>query len=106
MNEPLRRAVLTVAILNLAYFGVEFTVAVTIRSVSLFADSIDFLEDAAVNLLIALALAWSVVVGLVTSYISSGWPDLLLGLGIAVMNADAAREVWATARNEHRLAKA
>jgi len=31
----------------------------------------------------------------------SAWPDLAVGLGIAVMNADAAREVWAAARAEH-----
>ncbi len=54
-----RQAVALVAILNLAYFGVEFTVALSIGSVSLFADSIDFLEDAAVNLLILVALGWS-----------------------------------------------
>lgn len=58
--EPaLRRTVRTVALVNLAYFGVEFTVAQRIGSVALFADSIDFLEDAAVNLLILLALAWT-----------------------------------------------
>lgn len=45
-----------VAVLNLAYFGVEFGVARAIGSVSLFADSIDFLEDAAINLLIGLTL--------------------------------------------------
>ena len=38
----LRKVVLTVAILNLAYFGVEFSVALIIGSVSLFADSVDF----------------------------------------------------------------
>jgi Co/Zn/Cd efflux system component len=48
-----------VAVLNLGYFGIEFTVARTIGSVSLFADSIDFLEDAAINGLILLALGWS-----------------------------------------------
>jgi Co/Zn/Cd efflux system component len=37
---------------------VEFAVALAIGSVSLFADSIDFLEDASVNLLIVLALGW------------------------------------------------
>jgi len=55
----LRRVILLVAILNLTYFGIEFAVAVAIGSVALFADSIDFLEDASVNLLILLALAWS-----------------------------------------------
>jgi Co/Zn/Cd efflux system component len=53
------KAVRLVAVLNLAYFGVEFSVARTIGSVSLFADSIDFLEDAAINLLILIALGWS-----------------------------------------------
>jgi Co/Zn/Cd efflux system component len=56
----LRRIAGLVALLNLSYFGVEFAVALAIGSVSLFADSIDFLEDAAVNLLIVLALGWSV----------------------------------------------
>jgi Co/Zn/Cd efflux system component len=54
----LRRAVAAVALLNLAYFGLEFAVAVSIGSVALFADSIDFLEDASVNLLILAALRW------------------------------------------------
>jgi Co/Zn/Cd efflux system component len=190
MNLALRRIVLIVALLNLAYFGIEFTVALTIGSVSLFADSIDFLEDASVNLLILLALGWSlrsrarvgmalalillvpglatvwtawekfnmpvppqpfaltlaglgalainlscaymlaayrhhsgsltkaaflsarndafaniaiIAAGLVTAFLwRSAWPDLLVGLGIAVMNADAAREVWQAAREEHR----
>lgn len=56
-DAGLRHIVLTVAILNLAYFGVEFAVALTIGSVSLFADSVDFLEDASVNLLILVALS-------------------------------------------------
>jgi Co/Zn/Cd efflux system component len=46
MNPKLRKVVVLVAILNLAYFGVEFAVALIIGSVSLFADSVDFLEDA------------------------------------------------------------
>jgi Co/Zn/Cd efflux system component len=54
----LRRVARWVLVLNLAYFGVEFTVARAIGSVSLFADSIDFLEDAAVNMLIIIALGW------------------------------------------------
>ena len=45
-SEGLRRVVLLVMALNLGYFGVEFAVALAIGSVSLFADSIDFLEDA------------------------------------------------------------
>ena len=55
----LRRAVLIVALLNLAYFGVEFAVATAIGSVSLFADSVDFLEDASINLLILVGLGWT-----------------------------------------------
>ena len=58
-DPALRCVVVRVALLNLAYFGVEFAVGLAIGSVSLFADSIDFLEDASVNLLI-LALGWQV----------------------------------------------
>jgi Co/Zn/Cd efflux system component len=191
MNTNLRKVVITVAILNLAYFGVEFAVAVAIGSVSLFADSVDFLEDTSVNFLIAVAIGWSatnrarvgmalagillipglatlwtawekfmaplppafvplslagagalvinllcafmlvrfrtqsgsltraaflsarndalanvaiIAAGLMTAYSLSGWPDLIIGLGIAAMNADAAREVWSAAREEHRTA--
>jgi Co/Zn/Cd efflux system component len=188
----LQRVVQVVALLNLAYFGVEFAVAMAISSVSLFADSIDFLEDASVNLLIAVALNWSarrraelgmllsviLVVpslatlwtawgkftnlvapspmllslaalgalavnlscalmlaryrshggsltraaflsarndvlaniailgaGAITAAVRSGWPDLLVGLAIAIMNADAAREVWQASRQEQHAAK-
>jgi len=45
-SAGLGRVVRRVALLNLGYFGVEFTVALAIGSVSLFADSVDFLEDA------------------------------------------------------------
>lgn len=187
----LHRAVRMVALLNLAYFGVEFAVALHIGSVALLADSVDFLEDASVNLLIALALGWSpiararigmalagilllpalaflwalwgklqvplppaawplsltglgalavnllcatvlaryrqhagsltraaflsarndalanvaiIVAGGITAWTASVWPDLVVGLAIAVMNADAAREVWQAARSEHRAA--
>ncbi|MEO8629340.1 MAG: cation transporter [Betaproteobacteria bacterium] len=189
----LGRTVRLVALLNLAYFGVEFSVALAIDSVSLFADSIDFLEDASVNLLILVALGWSasrraqlgmllagillipgvatlwmawqklslltppeplalsltglgalginlicafmlaryrqhsgsltkaaflsarndafasvaiITAGLVTAATLSAWPDLIVGLGIAIMNADAAREVWQAAREERRAAEA
>src|SRR5882757_11128124 len=191
MNTNLRRVVVIVALLNLAYFGVEFAVARAIGSVSLFADSMDFLEDASINLLIAVALGWKatnrarlgmalasillvpgiatlwtawekfmaplppapialtltglgalavnlscalmlarfrahggsltraaflsarndavanvaiIAAGFVTAYAHSAWPDLVVGLGIAAMNADAAREVWRAAREEHRAA--
>lgn len=55
----LQRAVAIVALLNLGYFFVEYGIGNRIGSVSLFADSIDFLEDATVNLLILIALGWS-----------------------------------------------
>jgi Co/Zn/Cd efflux system component len=184
----LRRAVALVAALNLAYFGIELAVAVAISSVSLIADSVDFLEDASINVLIAVALGWSaprrarlgmllaalilvpgaatlwtawhkllapeppsplplslagggalvvnmtcalllaryrhhsgsltkaaflsarndavanvaiIVTGFVTAALASGWPDLIVGLAIAAMNADAAREVFTAAREEH-----
>src|SRR5258708_31110630 len=58
-SKRLRTAVLWVAVLNLAYFGVEFTTALAIGSVSLFADSVDFLEDASINILIAVAIGWT-----------------------------------------------
>jgi Co/Zn/Cd efflux system component len=57
-STRLKQAVVWVAVLNLAYFGVEFSVARAIDSVSLFADSIDFLEDTCVNLLVLVALGW------------------------------------------------
>ena len=47
-----------------------------------------------------------IAAGLVTVAYPSIWPDILVGLGIAFMNLDAAREVWTAARDEHRLAKA
>lgn len=184
----LRQVVAIVAALNLAYFGVEFSVATAIKSVSLFADSIDFLEDTSVNILILIALGWTarnrarvgmalagillipgiatlwtawekfalpvapnavvlswtgagalavnlscafmlaryrhhsgsltkaaflsarndtlanvaiIAAGLVTAFTQSAWPDLIVGLGIAAMNADAAREVFNAARREH-----
>lgn len=191
MNVSLRKTIIIVAVLNLAYFGIEFTVAHLIGSVSLFADSVDFLEDASVNFLIAIALGWSAInrarlgmilagfllipglatfwtawekfmaplppapiplslagggalainftcaymlarfrthkgsltraaflsarndalanvaiiaAGVVTAFTLSGWPDLVVGLGIAAMNANAAREVWSAAHEEHRSA--
>ena len=192
-EAALRRAVRLVALLNLGYFGVEFTVALEIGSVSLFADSIDFLEDTAINGLILVALGWSahrralvgmalaaillapglatlwtawekfavpvppapvplslagcgalavnllcafllvrfraqsgsltraaflsarndtlaniaiIAAGLVTAMTVSPWPDLLVGLGIFVMNLDAAREVYAAARRERLITSA
>tara|TARA_R110001592_G_scaffold211481_1_gene463347 strand:- start:3120 stop:3740 length:621 start_codon:yes stop_codon:yes gene_type:complete len=182
-----RSVVKFVAIANLAYFGVEFIVAVNIGSVSLFADSIDFLEDASVNLLILLAIGWSlkarsrlgfllgaiilvpslaalwtawlkfnsfvppaaipltitgagallvnlvcavrlsahrhgrgslskaaflsarndvfanvaiIAAGITTVFWLSPWPDLIVGLAIALINAGAALEIWQAAHRE------
>lgn len=190
-KATLRRTVIIVAALNLAYFGVEFAVAANIGSVSLFADSIDFLEDTAVNALIWLGLGWSarsraklgmtlaavllipavatlwtawhhwgsglvpapipltatgmgallvnsccalmlakvrhvqgsltraaflsarndalanvaiIGAGVVTALNHSPWPDLIVGVGILLMNLDAAREIFEVARGEHRNA--
>jgi Co/Zn/Cd efflux system component len=55
----LRRTVLVVALLNLAYGAVEVTVGAAIGSVALLADSVDFAEDAAINLLVFFAVLWS-----------------------------------------------
>lgn len=190
----LRRVVAVVGLLNIGYFGVEFAVALAIGSVALFADSIDFLEDASINFLIFAGLGWSVArraqlgmvlagillvpgiatlwavwekfslpvapdplplslaglgalavnlacafllarfretggsltraaflsarndvlanvaivaVGLVTAFLwRAAWPDLIVGLAIAALNADAAREVWTAAREEHGQSRA
>lgn len=56
--QRLRRVVLIVAALNFAYFFVEFGVALVAGSVSLLADSVDFLEDTTINVLIFVALGW------------------------------------------------
>ncbi|WP_114376688.1 cation transporter [Elioraea thermophila] len=192
--DGFRRTVARVAALNLGYFGIEATVALLIGSVALLADSIDFLEDASVNLLIWAAVGWSaanrarvghvlallllvptiaalwmawrkildpvapaalplslagagalvvnvacalmlarfragggslirgaylsarndaianvaiIVAGIVTATVwRSAWPDVIVGLGIAALNADAAREVWQAARAEAREARA
>ena len=191
-HEGLRRTVLIVALLNLGYFGVEFAVALAIGSVSLFADSIDFLEDASLNLLILLGLGWTaprrkllgkvmagillvpalatlwtaaqklalpvapapvplaitgagalvvnfvcaallmryrhhggslslaaflsarndvlanvaiILAGLVTVYTLSIWPDMIVGLSIAAINADAALKVYRAAQKETDIAQ-
>jgi len=57
-DPALRRVLLQVTALNLAYFAIEFAMARRIGSVSLFADSIDFLEDTVLNLLVLAALRW------------------------------------------------
>jgi Co/Zn/Cd efflux system component len=196
MDAPLPRSddrarlkwtVAVVAALNLTYFFVEFGIAVAIASVALFADSIDFLEDATVNFLVLVALGWTAAkrrivglflacclmvpgiaalwtawgklsapsiadpvtltlagagalavnafcafllarvrthggsltraaflsarndvaaniaiigAGLVTAAIGSIWPDVIVGLGIAVLNIGSAYEVYEAAMGE------
>jgi Co/Zn/Cd efflux system component len=78
----LRRAVALVAGLNFAYFFVEFAVAMNIGSVSLFADSVDFLEDTAVNVLILMALGWSARKRAAVGMVAAG---ILLIPGIATL---------------------
>lgn len=139
VRRSLRRVVLVVAALNLAYFAVELTVALRIGSVSLYADSVDFLEDTAINVLIALALGMSLrvrsmagevmaaiilVPALAAAYeaftkarspeppdvlalvlTAGGWPDIVLGVLIVVLNLGAAHEVWEASEEERLAAK-
>ena len=83
ININLKKTVIIVASLNLMYFFYEFSIARKIGSVSLFADSIDFLEDASVNILILLAFGWSIKTRVKLGYLFSG---LLLIPGIAVLS--------------------
>lgn len=82
LKSGFRLAVGLVAALNLAYFWVEIAVALNIGSVSLFADSIDFLEDTAVNLLILLAIGWSAYKRSLVGMLLAG---ILLAPGIATV---------------------
>ena len=61
MTEDLKKVVVRVATLNLTYFVIEFYFAHRFNSVALFSDSLDFLEDASVNILIFLAFSLSLV---------------------------------------------
>jgi Co/Zn/Cd efflux system component len=47
-----------------------------------------------------------IAAGPVTAATVSPWPDLMVGLGIFLMNLDAAREVYTAARRERSLASA
>jgi Co/Zn/Cd efflux system component len=60
--KSIRNVLRLVAILNLAYFFIEFSFALKFGSVSLLADSIDFLEDASINILIFIGLSWTFAV--------------------------------------------
>jgi Co/Zn/Cd efflux system component len=55
-------------------------------------------NDVAANIAIIAA-------GLMTAQTHSIWPDLVVGLGIFVVNLDAAREVYLAARREHAQAR-
>jgi Co/Zn/Cd efflux system component len=55
----IKKAILCVILLNLSYFIIEFFSAYRIGSASLFADSIDFLEDSAINTIIFFSVSWS-----------------------------------------------
>ena len=81
-SASLKRAVLVVAVLNAAYFMTEFGVARAIGSVALFADSIDFLEDASLNLMVFVALGWN---SLNRSRLGLGLAALLLVPGAATV---------------------
>ena len=81
-HAALKRVALIVALLNLGYFGVEATVAAMIASVALFADSVDFLEDATVNLLVMVALGWSAAR---RKWVGMALAGLLLVPGIAAL---------------------
>jgi len=127
----LREAVRLVALLNISYFGVEITVGLWIGSVSLFADSIDFLEDAAVNLLILLSIGWSSsrrsTVGIVlaatliapcVATLVMAWykfsvpfapaplPMILIGLGALMINLGCAYTLASVRRTGGSLARA
>jgi Co/Zn/Cd efflux system component len=78
----LRKTVLLVATLNLIYFCVEYYYGQLYDSVALIGDSIDFLEDASVNILIAFAIGWSMRKRQMTSYVLA---LLLLLPGIAFL---------------------
>lgn len=61
MVEALKPVVARVAILNLSYFVIEFYFAQRFNSVALLSDSLDFIEDASVNILIFLAFSLAVI---------------------------------------------
>jgi len=92
--NSIRNVVRVVAIANLSYFFVEFFFAVRIGSVSLFADSIDFLEDASVNILIFLASAFSVLITTLYEINNPSTPDAIsltaVGFGALIVNFSCA----------------
>lgn len=191
--RALRRTSLIVVALNVGFFLIEVGIALAIGSVSLFADSVDFLEDAAINMLVFFALGWTlqrrakagkvmaviiaipalaavvmavikfynpeapdpvtlvitsggaivvniactwllarhrdnvgsmskaaflaarndiysnaaiIAMGVLTMLWRSGWPDIVLGLFLVVLNFASAKEVWELADQEQLAARA
>jgi Co/Zn/Cd efflux system component len=190
-DDPRLRHTLQIVIaLNLVFFVIEFVVAEAIGAVSLLADSVDFVEDAALSVLALMALRFSALVRArigfalaailllpaiaflitlihkltgtgpqapeaapfalmgfvallvniacalllarvrnaagsltlaaflsarndtfasiaimvaagITAFWPSIWPDIVVGLGIAALNLDAAGDIWRAARREH-----
>ena len=78
----LRSTIRLVVALNLGFFAVETLAALLTGSVSLFADSIDFLEDASINLLILAGLAWS---ARARAYLGMGLAGIILVPGAATL---------------------
>ena len=54
-NNKIEQSLILVIFINLFYFCIEFFYANKINSVALFSDSIDFIEDVIVNLLVIIA---------------------------------------------------
>jgi Co/Zn/Cd efflux system component len=102
-NMPLPPAPLPLSLVGMGALGVNLTCAFMLARYRLSGGSLTsaaFLSarnDALANVAIIGA-------GLITAYNLSAWPDLIVGLGIAALNADAAREVWLAARAEHGAA--
>lgn len=78
----LRRDLKIVVILNLSFFAIELFAAAVAGSVSLAADSADFLEDASLNLLVLTALRWT---ARVRARLGLALAALLLAPGLATL---------------------
>ena len=48
----------------------------------------------------AIANVAIIAAALLSVWVATGWIDILVGLGIAALNADAARDVWRASRAE------
>lgn len=104
--SPLPPDAVSLSLTGLGALAVNLTCAILLAKVRSHSGSLTraaFLSarnDAYANLAIIGA-------GLVTAGLwPSIWPDLLVGIGIALLNANAAHEVWEAARAEHKSAKA